>query len=93
MEGPVKVYSAWNKISDSVEDNNSMSQIYSEEFLNSIEGYGLPANQLRVKIGSIVMLIRNLNLKKGLCNGTRLQVIEAGTNIIKGKILTGRAAG
>ena len=39
------------------------------------------------------MLIRNLNLKKGLCNGTRLQILEMGTNIIKAKILTGREVG
>jgi ATP-dependent DNA helicase PIF1 len=93
MEGEIKVYSAWNKVSETAEDYNKMSHLYNEEFLNSIEGYGLPPHQLRTKIGAIVMLIRNLNIKKGLCNGTRLQIIEAGQNIIKARILTGRAAG
>jgi len=36
------------------------------------------------------MLIRNLNLKSGLCNGTRLQVTKLGKNIIQAKILTGK---
>ena len=39
------------------------------------------------------MLLRNLNLKLGLCNGTRLQIVETGKNIIRAKILTGRRQG
>ena len=67
-----------------------MTQLYQADFLNSLEGYGLPPHILKVKIGSIVMLLRNLNLKMGLCNGTRLQVVETGKNLIRAKILTGR---
>ena len=39
------------------------------------------------------MLIRNLNIKNGLCNGTRLQVTKLGKNIIYAKILTGKNEG
>lgn len=34
----------------------------------------LPPHELRIKKGAIVMLIRNIDITEGLCNGTRLQV-------------------
>ena len=70
-----------------------MSQNFPVDFLNTVEGYGLPPHHLRLKIGSIIMLIRNLNIKSGLCNGTRLQVVEMGKNLIKAKILSGNKEG
>ena len=39
------------------------------------------------------MLLRNLNVKNGLCNGTRLQVMEMGKNLITARILTGNNEG
>ncbi len=39
------------------------------------------------------MLIRNLNIKKGLCNGTRLQITDLKKNFIQAKILTGENEG
>jgi hypothetical protein len=44
---------------------------YPVEYLNSVEPSGFPPHELHLKIGAMVMLIRNLNIKKGLCNGTR----------------------
>ena len=45
-----------------------------------------------LKVGAIVMLLRNLNLKSGLCNGTRLVVKQLHNNIIDAEVLTGVAA-
>lgn len=39
------------------------------------------------------MLIRNLNIREGLCNGTRLIVVELRTNVIVCKILCGDNTG
>ena len=58
---------------DSDENDNS---IYPTEYLNSITPGGMPLHKLRLKIGCIVVLLRNLNSAKGLCNGTRLKVLE-----------------
>nr|KAF6314930.1 hypothetical protein mMyoMyo1_008704 [Myotis myotis] len=41
------------------------------EFLNSITPSGMPCHKLKLKVGAIIMLLRNLNSKWGLCNGTR----------------------
>jgi ATP-dependent DNA helicase PIF1 len=44
------------------------------EYLNSISMGGLPPHILDLKIGCPVILLRNINPKKGLCNGTKLIV-------------------
>ena len=39
------------------------------------------------------MLIRNINCNEGLCNGTRLRVLDFSNHIIKGEILSGDKTG
>jgi ATP-dependent exoDNAse (exonuclease V) alpha subunit len=47
-------------------------QRYNYEYLNSLSPSGLPSHRLFIKPGMPLMLMRNLNPKMGLCNGTRL---------------------
>ena len=47
-------------------------QIFNTEYLNTLAPSGLPTHGLFIKKGMPVMLMRNLNPKTGLCNGTRL---------------------
>ncbi|XP_071686861.1 uncharacterized protein [Rutidosis leptorrhynchoides] len=69
------------------------SELYTTDFLNSIEVGGLPKHNLRLKIGVPVMLLRNIDQAGGLCNCTRLQIVHLGEKIIKEKILTGSNVG
>ncbi|XP_026482097.1 uncharacterized protein LOC113389256 [Ctenocephalides felis] len=46
---------------------------YPTEFLNSLELPRLPPHNLQLKVGSVVIMLRNLN-QPILCNGTRLVV-------------------
>ena len=45
-----------------------------------------------MKIGAIIILLRNLNLEDGLCNGTWLIVRSLGEYVIKADIITGNKA-
>ena len=57
--------------SDDLMDVNDF-QRYNIEYLNSLSPTGLPVHRLFIKPGMPLMLMRNLNPKMGLCNGTRL---------------------
>lgn len=46
------------------------------EYLNSLALAGVPNHELKLKVGVVVMLIRNLNQTLGLCNGTRMIVTK-----------------
>lgn len=69
------------------------AEIYYTEFLNNISCSGLPAHSLRLKVGAPVMLIRNIDQSRGLCNGTRLQIIQMSKHVLNCKILTGKCFG
>ncbi|XP_019164611.1 PREDICTED: uncharacterized protein LOC109160822 [Ipomoea nil] len=69
------------------------SQVHTTEFLNSLRCSGVPNHSLTLKIGTPVMLLRNLDHSMGLCNGTRLIVTQLGNHVIEGKIIAGNNAG
>ena len=46
--------------------------LYPTEMLNSLQPQGLPSHKLVLRPGAPLRLMRNLNPKDGLCNGTRM---------------------
>ena len=79
---------------DSVVDNgDGSSDMYPEEFLNGINVSGMPVHALKLKVGVPVMLLRNLCLIKGCCNGTRLLIDRIGKYVLSTTILTGKHKG
>ena len=79
------------ELSDTTSDQNNT--LYAVEYLNSLEFSGLPSHKLTLKVGSPVMLLRNINQKKGLCNGTRMILTYVGDRVLKAKIITGSHIG
>ncbi|XP_052626906.1 uncharacterized protein LOC111886193 [Lactuca sativa] len=69
------------------------SNLYSPDVLNGLKVSGLPNHKLVLKIGVPVMLLRNIDQKNGLCNGTRLQVLSLGKRVIEARIITGTNIG
>lgn len=65
---------------------------YPIEFLNSLELPGLPTHNLKLKVGSVVIMLRNINQPR-LCNGTRLAVKKLMNNVIEATILKGKYKG
>ena len=63
------------------------------EFLNTLQPSGMPPHRLELKVNTPVLLMRNLDIKNGLCNGTRLIVKGLFNRVIDAEIATGRNAG
>ncbi|XP_051167634.1 uncharacterized protein LOC127285579 [Leptopilina boulardi] len=74
-------------------DNGDFSDTILPEYLNSLSPPALPPHELHLRIHSVVMLIRNLSINEGLCNGTRLLILDLLNNVIKCQILTGAKCG
>jgi len=62
---------------------------YSPEFLSTMNPAGLPPFKLELKVGQPIILIRNMNPARGLCNGTRLIVRHLGQKFIEAEIMVG----
>ncbi|XP_055904221.1 uncharacterized protein LOC129940020 [Eupeodes corollae] len=65
---------------------------YPMEFLNSLELPGLPPHNLQLKVGSVVIMLRNINQSR-LCNGTRLAEKKLMNNVIEATIIKGKYKG
>lgn len=76
---------------DSVEDDPQNN--YPQDFLNSITPNGLPPHELKIKENCPLILLRNLDPRSGLCNGTRLIVRHFDDHIINAEIVHGTHAG
>jgi ATP-dependent DNA helicase PIF1 len=63
-----------DSIDDSTTNHLTMEALYPTEFLNTLSINGLPDHVLHLKIGVPVMLLRNHDPTRGLCNGTQLIV-------------------
>ncbi|XP_059179144.1 uncharacterized protein LOC131958244 [Physella acuta] len=66
---------------------------YPLEFLNSLTPGGMPPHRLNLKVGSVVMLLRNLDSTRGLCNGTRMVVKQLMSKVIDCEIMIGSFKG
>ena len=53
----------------------------------------MPSHKLTLKVGAPVMLLRNINQKKGLCNGTGMILTHVGDRVLKAKLITGSHIG
>jgi hypothetical protein len=62
---------------------------YPVEYLNSIKASGLPLAKLALKAGCPIMLLRNLDPARGLCNGTRLRVLQIRPRCLQCQIMSG----
>jgi hypothetical protein len=58
---------------------NGMEELYPIEFLNTLKYPGIPDHELRLKVGLLVMLLRNINQSAGLCNGMRMTLTQLGS--------------
>ena len=66
---------------------------YPTDYVESVHMPGAPPFMLDIKIGAKYMCIRNLDAKRGVINGTMLEVVQCGSRYLQCRVLTGRSAG
>ena len=64
-------------------------QPYPVEFLNSLTASGLPLAKLTLKPGCPIMLLRNLDPSRGLCNGTRMILNQIRPRVLDCTVISG----
>ncbi|XP_054256904.1 uncharacterized protein LOC128981934 [Macrosteles quadrilineatus] len=73
---------------DSVDKENDDGMDVDVHLLNQATGKGVPDHVLRLKIGSVCLVMRNLNIDSGLVNGTKVIVTA-----IRPRLITVRLPG
>ncbi|XP_044254889.1 uncharacterized protein LOC123005274 [Tribolium madens] len=84
IQAPVRTYRSVDRV---VTDIPAEAANYPEEFLNSLTPSEFAQHELTLKEGTIVMLLRNLNVRANLCNGTRLVIRHLREHFIKAEII------
>jgi hypothetical protein len=88
--GVQQIFNSADTVSYQEQELNNY-QPYPTEYLNSLKASGLPLSRLALKPGCPIMLLRNLDVSMGLCNGTRLILLEARSRVLKCRIISGDA--
>ncbi|GJZ29210.1 DNA helicase [Tanacetum coccineum] len=68
------VYQSYDEALPHGHDGGEVELLYPREYLNTLSFTELPPHKLELKIGTPIILLRNINIVDGLCNGTRLIV-------------------
>nr|XP_043616290.1 ATP-dependent DNA helicase pif1-like [Erigeron canadensis] len=93
LTGEQREYLSSDSISQSDLNPNMSPDLYSTDFLNKIKMSGLPNHKLTLKVGTPVMLLRNIDQQQGLCNGTLLQVKRLCEHVIEAAVISGSHVG
>jgi hypothetical protein len=92
LAGETRVYDAIDFINFDTMEEGSRPDVFIE-FLRAQNPSGLPPARLELKIRAPVICLRNLFLREGLCNSTRMIISKLREYSIKVKIISGQFHG
>ncbi|XP_058783443.1 uncharacterized protein LOC131658129 [Vicia villosa] len=93
MLGENKDHFSYNSIDRSEIHDNIIVDILSPDFLSSLRSSELPNHHIKLKVGTPIMLIRNIDQSQSLCNGTRLVVTKMVNHILEARDMGGKGHG
>ncbi|WKY16036.1 hypothetical protein Q1695_001036 [Nippostrongylus brasiliensis] len=82
----------YESIEELISDDTAQTD-FTTKFLNSLSLVSLPSHALKLWGGAIEMLLRNLDVRRGLCNGTRLIVCDLGRFVLRCRFAVGPRRG
>ncbi|XP_049400044.1 uncharacterized protein LOC125864171 [Solanum stenotomum] len=93
IPGEGRTYFSSDNVCKASVNTNDEDLLYPIEILNNLRFSRIPNHDVHLKVGTPVMLLRNLNQSEGLCNGTRLIVTHLGNWSIRANIISGKNIG
>ncbi|PWA83023.1 hypothetical protein CTI12_AA173420 [Artemisia annua] len=93
IEGETTTYASHDVAIPVPDSGADTEMLYPDEYLNTFNLPGFPPHLLELKVGAPVMLLRNVTLAGGLCNGTRMIVTQLMSRLIEVQIITGTRVG
>ncbi|GJU75430.1 DNA helicase [Tanacetum coccineum] len=93
VQGVSTIYKSSDEAVPIGNNGGEIELLYPTEYLNTIQLSGFPPYELELKIGVPIMLLRNVNLQGGLCNGTRMIVKKLWSKLIEAQVITGNRVG
>lgn len=88
-----RIYLSSDNICKEDGEINLDDAVFSVKNLNTIKCSGLPNNEIKLKEGCIIMLLKNIDQFIELCNGTRMMVTKLGDHMIEARLISGNNAG
>ena len=83
FHGDVQIYNSADYIPNTEQSGTDDLMLnYPVEYLNALKCSGLPLFQLELKIGCPIMILKNLNVKSGVCNGSRAILKRARSRVL-----------
>nr|GEW17398.1 DNA helicase [Tanacetum cinerariifolium] len=76
LSGTTHTYISYDDAIPHGHDGREVELLYPREYLNTLSFSGLPPHRLELKVGTPIMLLRNVNIVGGICNGTHLIVTQ-----------------
>jgi hypothetical protein len=93
LEGEVRFYLGHDSIEEETVTDKRDRAIYTPEHMAKLQPGNLPPRDLFLKLGALVILLKNLSIAKGLCNGTRMIVTAMREHVVICKVITGASKG
>ncbi|XP_025625137.1 uncharacterized protein [Arachis hypogaea] len=87
-----QTYFSSDKACPTENNNDILASVHTPELLNTIRCSGVPNHDLTLKVGTPIMLLRNIDHSAGLCNGTRMVLTKLGKHILEAKSISGKNA-
>ncbi|XP_019184802.1 PREDICTED: ATP-dependent DNA helicase PIF1-like [Ipomoea nil] len=89
----IRTYFSSDSVCQSDSGVDTLAGLHTTEFLNTLKCSGIPNHCLMLKVGSPVMLLRNIDYTLGLCNGMRLVITKLGDHVVEAKVMSGSSMG
>ena len=78
---------------DTINKYSSHGPILPTMVLNQIQPSGFPPHELVLKLHMPIIILRNINKKMNICNGTRAIVTKIMRNTVRVRLISGRSLG